>query len=162
MIVAADDEALCLLEFAERRMLAAQLERLRRRLSCAMVPGSNAITRQAAAEVEAYLAGTLQHFEVPCIDPGTGFQRRVWRELRTIPYGTTSTYAEIAKAIGRPKAVRAVARANGDNRLALVIPCHRVIGSDGALTGYGGGLWRKKRLLELEQRGRESPSPTTG
>ena len=156
MIIGADDEALCLLEFGERPMLATQLERLRRRLRCAMVPGSNAITRQAAAEVERYFAGRLQRFDVPTVDPGTDFQRRVWSELRSIPYGTTSTYAELARAIGQPTAVRAVARANGDNRLALIIPCHRVIGSDGSLTGYGGGLWRKKRLLELEEKHRGS------
>ena len=78
-------------------------------------------------------------------------QRTVWKALKAIPYGTTSTYLEIAQAIGRPTAVRAVARANGDNRLAILIPCHRVIGSDGSLTGYGGGLWRKQRLLDLER-----------
>ena len=83
--------------------------------------------------------------------PGTEFQRLVWSRLRAIPSGTTRTYAELAVEIGRPTAVRAVARANGDNRIAILIPCHRVVGSDGKLTGYGGGLWRKQRLLEIEQ-----------
>lgn len=151
MVAGATDDALCLLEFGERRMLATQIERLRKRLGCAMVPGKNSIIDQISDELSAYFAGDLHDFEVPLEDPGTEFQRTVWQALRSIPYGTTSTYSEIAKSIGRPKAVRAVARANGDNRLAILIPCHRVIGSDGSLTGYGGGLWRKQRLLDLEQ-----------
>ena len=86
--------------------------------------------------------------------PGTDFQRSVWTELRRIRPGTTRSYGEVAESIGRATAVRAVARANGDNRIAILVPCHRVIGSDGSLTGYGGGLWRKQRLLELEAQGR--------
>ncbi len=88
---------------------------------------------------------------------GTDFQMRVWNELRRIPSGTTTSYGQIAKAIGQPSAVRAVARANGENRVAIIIPCHRVIGSDGTLVGYGGGLWRKRKLLELEGRGATLP-----
>ncbi len=151
MVVGATDDHLCLLEFGERRMLATQLDRLRRRLGSSMVPGSNSIIERTAAEVEAYFAGKLQRFTVPIIDPGTEFQRTVWTELMNIPYGTTASYKDIAHRIGRPTAMRAVARANGDNRLAIIIPCHRVIGNDGSLTGYGGGLWRKKQLLEHEQ-----------
>jgi AraC family transcriptional regulator of adaptative response/methylated-DNA-[protein]-cysteine methyltransferase len=151
MLAGATEEGLCLLEFGERRMLATQLDRLRRRLGCVMVPGTNPIIEQTAGELRAYFAGSLRVFTVPIIDPGTDFQRLVWAQLRAIPYGGTASYAEIARHIGQPTAVRAVARANGDNRLALVIPCHRVIGSDGSLTGYGGGLWRKKRLLEHER-----------
>jgi O-6-methylguanine DNA methyltransferase len=83
--------------------------------------------------------------------PGTDFQRAVWNALAEIPYGQTRSYADIAESLGRSTAVRAVARANGDNRIAIVIPCHRVIGKDGSLTGYGGSLWRKQRLLELER-----------
>jgi len=150
MVVGATDEHLCLLEFGERRMLATQLERLRRRLACTMVAGRNKIVDCVSDELEAYFSGRLQDFSVPLIDPGTDFQRNVWQELRAIPYGTTASYRDIAERMGRPTAVRAVARANGDNRLAIIIPCHRVIGSDGSLTGYGGGLWRKKRLLEIE------------
>ena len=89
-------------------------------------------------------------FDVPITTPGTEFQQKVWSELREIPFGITRSYAEQAKRIGQPAAVRAVARANGDNRIAILIPCHRVIGSDGKLTGYGGGLWRKQKLLEIE------------
>lgn len=101
-------------------------------------------------ELASYFAGALQEFTVPVAPVGTDFQRAVWAELRRIPYGTTISYATLAERIGRPTACRAVAGANGDNRLAIVIPCHRVIGKDGTLTGYGGGLWRKQRLLELE------------
>lgn len=155
MVAGATDTALVLLEFGERRMLATQLERLRRRLGCAMVPGSNPVTALVAAEIEGYFAGTLERFTVPIEDPGTDFQRTVWAALRAIPYATTTTYRDLARAIGRPSAVRAVARANGDNRLAVIIPCHRVVGADGSLTGYGGGLWRKQRLLELERTRRD-------
>ena len=102
-------------------------------------------------ELESYFQGGLTEFSVPLLTPGTDFQRSVWSRLRAIPSGATRSYAEIAAEIGRPTAVRAVARANGDNRIAILIPCHRVIGSDGTLTGYGGGLWRKRRLLEIEQ-----------
>ena len=89
-------------------------------------------------------------FSVPLEASGTEFQQTVWKALQEIPYGSTASYGDLARNIGRPTAVRAVARANGDNRIAIMIPCHRVIGSDGTLTGYGGGLWRKQRLLELE------------
>ena len=98
-----------------------------------------------------YFRGDLTEFSVPLLTPGTDFQHLVWSRLRAIPSGTTRSYGGIAAEIGRPTAVRAVARANGDNRIAILIPCHRVIGSDGKLTGYGGGLWRKQRLLEIEQ-----------
>ena len=87
---------------------------------------------------------------IPLVTPGTPFQQQLWTNLRAIPAGTTKSYAEIATEIGRPSAVRAVARANGDNRIAIIIPCHRVIGADGQLSGYGGGLWRKQRLLDVE------------
>jgi AraC family transcriptional regulator of adaptative response/methylated-DNA-[protein]-cysteine methyltransferase len=150
MLVGGTDDAVCLLEFIDRRMLESQLKRVRRRLNCALLPGSNHVTAEMERELGAYFDRRLTRFDVPLNAPGTEFQRQVWQSLREIPYGTTVSYGEIARRIGRPTAVRAVARANGDNRIAIVIPCHRVIGSDGTLTGYGGGLWRKKRLLELE------------
>jgi AraC family transcriptional regulator of adaptative response/methylated-DNA-[protein]-cysteine methyltransferase len=102
--------------------------------------------------MDEYLAGERTAFEVPIASPGTEFQRDVWDALQTIPFGETRSYGDIAAAIGRPTAVRAVGKANGDNRLAVIIPCHRVVGADGKLTGYGGGMWRKQRLLELESR----------
>jgi AraC family transcriptional regulator of adaptative response/methylated-DNA-[protein]-cysteine methyltransferase len=151
MLVAGGDEGLHLLEFADRRMLETQIVRLRRRLPIAFVPGNHAVIDQIERELEEYFAGQRRSFEVPVADPGTEFQRAVWQRLREIPYGATVSYAEVARDLGCPTGVRAVARANGDNRLAILIPCHRVIGSDGQLTGYGGGLWRKQRLLELER-----------
>jgi AraC family transcriptional regulator of adaptative response/methylated-DNA-[protein]-cysteine methyltransferase len=150
MLVGATDESLCLLEFIDRRMLETQLKRLRDRLGAVLIPGSNPATRTMEEELAAYFARDLSEFSLPLETPGTEFQRTVWEALRDIPYGTTASYGDVARNIGRPTAVRAVARANGDNRIAIVIPCHRVIGSDGTLTGYGGGLWRKRRLLELE------------
>lgn len=151
MLAGATDDALSLLEFADRRMLETQLRQVSRRLDAVLVPGETEITRAVAGELEAYFAGELREFTVPLQVPGTDFQQEVWRELRTIPYGETRSYGEQARRIGRPQAVRAVARANGDNRIAILVPCHRVIGADGKLTGYGGGLWRKQRLLELER-----------
>lgn len=151
MLAGATDEALCLLEFADRRGFEAQLRRIRTRLGAAVVPGETAVTRQLGDELEAYFQGDLRRFTVPLALHGTPFQETVWEELRGIPYGETRSYGEQARRIGRPNAVRAVARANGDNRIAVLVPCHRVIGADGTLTGYGGGLWRKKRLLDLER-----------
>lgn len=151
MLVGTTDNALCILEFVDRRMLETQLQRLQKKLNCTFVPGSNAVTEKVADELEQYFEGHLQEFSVPLELKGSPFQQKVWQQLQDIPYGKTRSYKEQAQAIGDEKAVRAVARANGDNRIAIIIPCHRVIGSDGKLTGYGGGLWRKKYLLELEQ-----------
>jgi methylated-DNA-[protein]-cysteine S-methyltransferase len=105
---------------------------------------------QAAGELLRYFAGTLRVFSVPLDMQGTEFQLSVWNHLLKIPYGETRSYAQVAEAIGRPKAVRAVGAANGSNPVSIIVPCHRVIGSGGKLTGYGGGLPLKKRLLELE------------
>ena len=115
--------------------------------------GGGMRTGVECGQLEGYFRGGLTEFSVPLRTPGTEFQRLVWSRLRAIPSGTTRTYSGIAAEFGRPTAVRAVARANGDNRIAILIPCHRVVGSDGKLTGYGGGLWRKQRLLEIEQEG---------
>lgn len=150
MLAGATDTALCLLEFVDRRMLETQLVRLRDRLGCLFVPGGTSLLEEVEAELASYFAGTLRAFEVPLETPGTDFQNQVWSALRRIPPGTTVSYGWLADSIGRPQAARAVARAVGDNRIAVIIPCHRVVGSDGSLTGYGGGLWRKRRLLELE------------
>ena len=152
MIAGANDDALFLLEFADRRMLETQIERVRARTGRVAVPGVNDVIRRIGEELDAYFVGELREFTTPLETPGSDFQRAVWEELRRIPYGETRTYGEQARRLGQPpEAVRAVARANGDNRIAIVIPCHRVIGADGRLTGYGGGLWRKRRLLDLER-----------
>ena len=151
MIVGVHDNGLCLLEFAERRMLDTQLKRLTQRMGRVFLPGDHPLMEQVRQELEAYFNGSLRTFTVPVISPGTVFQESVWQALREIPYGETRSYADVAARIGHDDAVRAVGRANGDNRIAIIIPCHRVVGADGELTGYGGGLWRKEYLLALEQ-----------
>jgi len=151
MLAGATDEGICLLEFIDRRMIETQIERLKKSLKAEFIPGNNEHFDLLNQEIEAYFDGSLQEFNVSLVVPGTVFQKRVWGALGEIPYGGTRSYKEQAERIGNPKAVRAVARANGDNRIAIIIPCHRVIGSDGSLTGYGGGLWRKQYLLDLEK-----------
>ncbi|MCG3123343.1 MAG: Bifunctional transcriptional activator/DNA repair enzyme Ada [Phycisphaerales bacterium] len=150
MVAVASDTGVCLLEFLDRRMLETNFRTLRGRLGCPIVPGASPFLDQVERELAEYFAGRRSVFDVPLHAPGTPFQELVWAELRRIPSGQTRSYQQIAAAIGRPSAVRAVARANGDNRIAILIPCHRVIGADGSLTGYGGGLDRKARLLEIE------------
>lgn len=151
MLVGTTNEALCLLEFIDRRMLETQLQRLQKYYNSTFVPGSNDITELVVEEIGQYFDGKRKEFTVPLDIPGSEFQQKVWKQLRDIPYGKTRSYKEQAQAIGNLKAIRAVATANGDNRIAIIIPCHRVIGSDGSLTGYGGGLWRKRYLLNLER-----------
>jgi AraC family transcriptional regulator of adaptative response/methylated-DNA-[protein]-cysteine methyltransferase len=150
MLVAATDTQLCLLEFVDRRKLPAQVQRLQRRLGAVFVPDRNTIIDQTDEQVGAYFDGTLRDFTVPIVTPGTDFQQQVWAALCRIPYGTTVSYSELAESVQRPAAVCAVGTTNGLNALAIIVPCHRVVGADGKLVGYGGGLWRKKRLLELE------------
>jgi AraC family transcriptional regulator of adaptative response/methylated-DNA-[protein]-cysteine methyltransferase len=152
LLAAANDEGVCLLEFTERRMLEAQFATLRRRFGCALIPGTNALLDQLKTELTCYFAGERKEFTVPLRYPGTDFQTRVWDALRRIPYGTTWSYEELARAVGTPKGSRAVGRANGLNRIAILIPCHRVVNKDGNLGGYGGGLWRKQFLLDLERK----------
>jgi methylated-DNA-[protein]-cysteine S-methyltransferase len=102
-------------------------------------------------QLREYFSGTLKEFDIPLLMDGTEFQKRVWKMLQTIPYGETISYGELAKKIGDPKAVRAVGAANGQNPIPIIVPCHRVIGSDGSLTGFGGGIENKRKLLELEK-----------
>ncbi len=149
-------ESVCLLEFTERRMLEAQFDTLRKRFGCAVVPGQNEHLRLLKKELASYFAGKLKKFSVPLLFPGSPFQQRVWAELCRIPYGKTCSYEELARRAGSPAAQRAVGRANGLNRIAILIPCHRVVNKDGKLGGYGGGLWRKQFLLDLEKGGKKS------
>ncbi len=151
LIAAANKDGICLLEFTDRRMLDAQFTTLRKHFKCAIVPGKNKHITQLEKELKKYFDGTLKKFTVPIVYPGSEFQQRVWNELLKIPLGKTVSYEDIAKKIGEPKAQRAVGHANGLNRIAIVIPCHRVVNNNGKLGGYGGGLWRKQRLLELEK-----------
>ena len=154
MLAAAGNESLCQLEFADRRGLETSYDEMRRRFALPVVPGDNAVLRLLRAELREYFAGTRRDFSVPIAMRGTDFQQRVWRELQRIPFARTASYEDVAKKIGAPTAVRAVARANGTNRLYLLVPCHRVIAKDGTLSGYGGGVWRKRHLLDLERTGR--------
>ncbi len=151
MVAVASEMGLNLLEFGDRRMLESEFADLQKRLNAVLLPGSNEFTKAAIQQIGEYFAGTRTAFDVPLHAPGTDFQQRVWAQLREIPYGEIRSYGELAAAMHEPKAVRAVGTANGMNRIAIMIPCHRVIGADGALTGYGGGLWRKDWLLKHEQ-----------
>jgi len=150
MVACVNGEAICLLEFADRPMLETQLKRIEKLFQAKTLPGPSPTFEILSKELDEYFTGKRKVFTVPLSVPGSPFQQKVWDLLQKIPYGSTRTYAEQANAIGSVNAIRAVARANGDNRVAIIIPCHRVIGSDGSLTGYGGGLLRKKFLLDLE------------
>jgi AraC family transcriptional regulator of adaptative response/methylated-DNA-[protein]-cysteine methyltransferase len=150
MVAGATDVGLCLLEFTDRRMLEAQMRRLQSLLKQPLVPGDHPHLGKTREELAAYFDKKLTTFTVPLVFRGTSFEERVWKELCRIPYGETRSYAGLAERVGSPGAQRAVGRANGMNRIAIVIPCHRVVNSDGKLGGYGGGLWRKHWLLGLE------------
>lgn len=155
MIACANEKGICLLEFTDRRMLESELKELARCLNASISPGENDHFDRLKIQLQQYFEGTRKGFDLPLCSPGTEFQQKVWKQLQTILYGSTRSYKEQAIAIGNPDAVRAVARANGMNRIAVLIPCHRVIGSNGKLTGYGGGLWRKKYLLDIELKNKE-------
>jgi len=154
MLAAASNEDVVQLEFADRRGLERSYAEMRRRFSLPVLPGENAVMKQLRAELAEYFRGERRSFAVPVAMRGTDFQQRVWNELQHLSYGETASYATIASRLGAPSAVRAVARANGTNRLYLLVPCHRVIAKDGALSGYGGGVWRKRLLIELERTGK--------
>ena len=151
MLAIADYRGLHLLDFVDRRGLERALLVLQKRLRARVLPGEHPHLRSIERELAEYFAGTRQLFTTPVALTGSPFQTKVWQALQQIPSGATCSYAELAARIGAPKAVRAVGRANGDNRLSIIVPCHRVIGADGALTGYGGGLARKQKLLDLER-----------
>jgi AraC family transcriptional regulator of adaptative response/methylated-DNA-[protein]-cysteine methyltransferase len=152
LLAGASEAGICLLEYTDRRMLETNLARMRKQFDCAVVPGKHRWLAKLQDELAEYFAGRRRSFSVPLALRGTPFQEKVWRELGNIPHGGTISYDELARRIGQPTAQRAVARANGMNRVCILVPCHRVIGKDGSLTGYGGGLWRKRLLLELEKK----------
>lgn len=151
VLAGTDDSGLHLLEFIDRSRHEEQLQKIAEHTGGTFKPGSNEMMNYVAHQLHQYFDGTLKEFSIPVVYSGTDFQQSVWKQLQTIPYGHTRAYQEQAEQIGNEKAVRAVARANGNNRISIIIPCHRVIGKDGSLTGYGGGLRRKKYLLNLEQ-----------
>lgn len=151
LVAGATEEGVCLLEFTDRRMLETQFMTVRRLFQLPVVPGSNRHLEVVSDELRRYFEGALRRFSVPLVFPGTPFQRRVWDQLLLVPYGETRSYEQMAAVVGSPKAVRAVGHANGLNRIAILIPCHRVVNKNGQLGGYGGGLWRKQYLLDLER-----------
>ena len=151
MIACANENGICMLEFSDRKALPTEFKDISKHFDANIVQGENPHFKTLEKELEEYFEGKRKDFTVPLAPVGTDFQKKVWEILRTIPYGTTRTYQQQADILGNPKAVRAVANANGLNKISIIIPCHRVIGSNGTLTGYGGGIWRKQKLLELEK-----------
>lgn len=153
MLAAASNNGLCQLEFADRRGLEKSYADMRKRFALPVIPGENRILKQLRAELQEYFDGKRREFSVPLALRGTDFQERTWKQLIQIRYAQTASYEEVARRLGSPSAVRAVARANGTNRIYLLVPCHRVIAKDGSLSGYGGGVWRKRLLLDFERTG---------
>jgi AraC family transcriptional regulator of adaptative response/methylated-DNA-[protein]-cysteine methyltransferase len=153
MIAIADDRSLYLLEFVDRPETEYEVKHLRQRLNLPIVKGESLFLSQVQTELDLYFEGKLKTFTIPLKLQGTYFQKCVWQALLMIPYGETCSYAEIANAIGMPTAFRAVANANRANSLAIIVPCHRVIKSNGDLCGYGGGVARKEWLLDHEKAG---------
>ena len=152
MFVCASERGVCLLEFVDRRMLETEFSDLQRLLNSRIIAGQNDHIRQAENEIAEYFAGKRLRFTLALDTPGSEFQRRVWQALAEIPCGESTHYQALAETLNKPTAARAVAAANGANRIAIVIPCHRVIGKDGSMTGYGGGVARKRWLLEHEKK----------
>ena len=150
MLACATNQGICLLEFTDRKMLETELKSIAEFLNATIIQGNNKHFELLEKQLNEYFEGQRKTFDIPLHTSGTDFQNKVWKALQNIPYGQTKSYKEQAIAIESPESVRAVANANGMNRISILIPCHRVIGADGQLTGYGGGLWRKKYLLELE------------
>jgi AraC family transcriptional regulator of adaptative response/methylated-DNA-[protein]-cysteine methyltransferase len=151
MFACATQKGLCLLDFTDRRMLETEFKDLVKRLDAVILPGENKYLDEVQKELKEYFTGKRKKFNVALDPVGTDFQKSVWKVLQKIPYGKTWSYKQQAEDLGDAKGVRAVATANGYNKIAFIIPCHRVIGSDGSLTGYGGGLDRKKWLIDLEK-----------
>jgi AraC family transcriptional regulator of adaptative response/methylated-DNA-[protein]-cysteine methyltransferase len=154
LVAGVTDEGACLLEFRDREILEAQVAKVRARVGPTS-DGSHRYLEQLRSELDEYFSGTRREFTVPLVYPGTTFQVKVWNALRAIPFGETISYEELARRVGSPDGQRAAGHANGQNPLAIIIPCHRVINKDGKHGGYGGGLWRKRLLLALERGGQQ-------
>lgn len=152
MIAGATEKGICLLEFTDRKSRGTVKEHIMKVYDARTEERNNEHLRNLEEQLREYFEGKRKDFTLPLDIKGSDFQKLVWNELRNIPYGTTRSYRDQAEAIMRPSSVRAVANANGMNTIAIIIPCHRVIGSDGRLTGYGGGLERKKWLIEHEKK----------
>lgn len=151
MYACAVEKGICLLEFTDRKMLETEFKYLAKALNATILQGDNPHFALLEEQLKEYFDGKRKDFTIPLFTSGSDFQNSVWQALAEIPYGQTKSYKQQAIYMGKPEAVRAVANANGMNKISILIPCHRVIGADGSLTGYGGGIWRKKWLLELEK-----------
>ncbi|MGI5975125.1 MAG: methylated-DNA--[protein]-cysteine S-methyltransferase [Paludibacter sp.] len=151
MIACASKKGICMFEFADQEHIELQISRISKAFKVTLLEGENPHFDTLRQQLKEYFKGECKEFNIPLDLVGTDFQKKVWKSLIEIPYGSTISYGEQAKLIGKPKAVRAVANANAKNKVSIILPCHRVIGADGKLTGYGGGLWRKEKLLELEK-----------
>ena len=152
------DGRLCLCDWRTEKQRHSVANRLKKMLCAEFEEGTNGVLEMAVGELDEYFEGKRCEFDIPLLFVGTDFQKQVWNDLLCIPYGKTTSYAEMASRIGKPRAVRAVANANGANAISIFAPCHRVIGKDHSLTGYGGGLQVKKMLLELERRTSQQPT----
>ncbi|MFI5192648.1 MAG: methylated-DNA--[protein]-cysteine S-methyltransferase [Chitinophagales bacterium] len=158
MLAGTTSEGVCLLEFTTRTRLEKEFSDLQKMLNAVMRPGRNQYSDQLEKELKEYFEGTRKTFSVPLHTPGNEFSQLVWQTLQNIPYGKTCSYKEQAEMMHNPKAIRAIAATNGRNRLAIIVPCHRVIGSDGSMTGYAAGMERKKWLLNFERSNSETPA----
>ncbi len=150
LILGSFEDRLCMLDFRYRKMRTTVDNRIKKGISAEFAEKDDDVLRETKKQIDEYLNGSRKEFDLPLLMVGSAFQKSVWQALMKVPYGATATYLELAKDINNEKAVRAVANANGANSIGLIVPCHRIIGSNGALVGYGGGLPVKKRLLKLE------------
>ncbi|MBT8362913.1 MAG: methylated-DNA--[protein]-cysteine S-methyltransferase [Desulfobacterales bacterium] len=150
LILGSFGNKLCLCDWRYRKMRSAIDDRLQKQLQAGFIEGDSSVLTETRQQLAQYFNGQRKQFTIPLLMVGTDFQKSVWNELLNVGYGRTSSYLELAKRIGKSKAVRAVASANGANAISIIVPCHRIIGSTGDLVGYAGGLRIKKKLLELE------------
>lgn len=158
LVLGSFGDRLCLCDWQVERHRDRVSNRLCRIFEAELIDGTSSVIDKSATQLDEYFAGKRQYFDVPLLFAGTDFQKKVWNTLLTIPYGKTVSYGDMARRIGMPKAIRAVANANGANSISIFAPCHRVIGSDHTLTGYGGGLAAKEYLLKLEKADMNAPA----
>ena len=152
MFVCATDKGICLLEFTDRKMLETEFKDLQKKRNAKILIGENEHTKRVRKEIKAYFDGECTTFQVPLDVIGTDFQQKAWKALIEVSFGLTATYQQQATKINKPNAIKAVANANGFNRISIIIPCHRIVGENGDLMGYGGGIARKKWLIEFEKK----------
>jgi O-6-methylguanine DNA methyltransferase len=151
MTAGCTNEGICLLEFTDRKEYQKEIVQIEKHFNSSAKFAKHKLHKEVIKQLEEYFSGKRKTFGLAINVPGTEFQKKVWNALIDVPYGKTRTYLEQSKTLGNPKAIRAIAKANGNNRISIIIPCHRIIGTNGNLIGYGGGLWRKKWLLQHEQ-----------